>query len=55
MNVSGTTSTERARNTSYLARPEGRIAYDIAGDAPLVVLVPVVPMAMRKLQAMSSP
>jgi len=42
MNVSGTTSTERARNTSYLARPEGRIGYDIAGDGPLVVLVPGV-------------
>jgi pimeloyl-ACP methyl ester carboxylesterase len=40
MNVGGTTSTERARNTSYLARPEGRIGYDIAGDGPLVVLVP---------------
>ncbi len=40
MNVSGTTSTERARNTSYLPRPERRIGYDIAGDGPLVVLVP---------------
>lgn len=26
--------------TQYLARPEGRIAYDVAGDGPLVVLVP---------------
>ena len=25
---------------TYLARPEGRIAYDITGDGPLVVLVP---------------
>jgi len=26
--------------TSYLVRPEGRAAYDVAGDGPLVVLVP---------------
>ena len=26
--------------TRYLTRPEGRIAYDVAGDGPLVVLVP---------------
>jgi pimeloyl-ACP methyl ester carboxylesterase len=26
--------------TSYLPRPEGRIGYDVAGDGPLVVLVP---------------
>jgi len=26
--------------TQYLARPEGRIAYDVAGDGPLVLLVP---------------
>jgi pimeloyl-ACP methyl ester carboxylesterase len=26
--------------TSYLSRPEGRISYEIAGDGPLVVLVP---------------
>jgi pimeloyl-ACP methyl ester carboxylesterase len=26
--------------TSYLARPEGRVAYDVSGDGPLVVLVP---------------
>ncbi len=26
--------------TSYLALPEGRIGYDVAGDGPLVVLVP---------------
>jgi len=27
-------------HTQYLSRPEGRIAYDVAGDGPLVVLVP---------------
>ena len=27
-------------NTCYLIRPEGRIGYEIAGDGPLVVLVP---------------
>jgi alpha-beta hydrolase superfamily lysophospholipase len=26
--------------TSYLARPDGRIGYDVAGDGPLLVLVP---------------
>src|ERR1017187_9320138 len=26
--------------TNHLARPEGRIAYDLAGEGPLVVLVP---------------
>src|ERR1700678_2545364 len=26
--------------TTYLARPEGRIGYDIGGQGPLVVLVP---------------
>jgi pimeloyl-ACP methyl ester carboxylesterase len=26
--------------TNHLARPEGRIAYDVAGEGPLVVLVP---------------
>jgi pimeloyl-ACP methyl ester carboxylesterase len=40
MNTSGATSTEQARNTSYLARPEGRIGYDVAGAGSLVVLVP---------------
>jgi osmoprotectant transport system substrate-binding protein len=40
VNTSGTTSTEQARNTSYLARPEGRIGYDVAGAGSLVVLVP---------------
>jgi pimeloyl-ACP methyl ester carboxylesterase len=28
------------QTTAYLSRPEGRIAYDVAGDGPLVVLVP---------------
>ena len=27
-------------HAQYLSRPEGRIAYDVAGDGPLVVLVP---------------
>jgi pimeloyl-ACP methyl ester carboxylesterase len=29
-----------SRSLQYLSRPEGRIAYDVAGDGPLVVLVP---------------
>jgi pimeloyl-ACP methyl ester carboxylesterase len=29
-----------APSTRFLARPEGRIAYDVAGNGPLVVLVP---------------
>jgi pimeloyl-ACP methyl ester carboxylesterase len=29
-----------ASNPSYLDRPEGRIAYDVGGEGPLVVLVP---------------
>jgi pimeloyl-ACP methyl ester carboxylesterase len=29
-----------ASTTCYLGRPEGRIGYDVAGDGPLVVLVP---------------
>jgi pimeloyl-ACP methyl ester carboxylesterase len=28
------------QDTSYVARPEGRVAYEVAGDGPLVVLVP---------------
>lgn len=35
-----TSPTVPAKNTSYLTRPGGRIGYDIAGDGPLVVLVP---------------
>jgi pimeloyl-ACP methyl ester carboxylesterase len=35
------TDTEtRSKETSYLARPEGRVAYDIDGTGPLVVVVP---------------
>jgi pimeloyl-ACP methyl ester carboxylesterase len=30
----------RVQKTTYLNRPEGRVAYDVAGDGPLVVLVP---------------
>jgi pimeloyl-ACP methyl ester carboxylesterase len=30
----------RQPGTAYLARPEGRIAYDVAGDGPLVVCAP---------------
>lgn len=33
------TATHRPE-TRYLTRPEGRVAYDVAGDGPLVVLVP---------------
>lgn len=35
-----TTSTGPATTTVYLDRHEGRIGYDVAGDGPLVVLVP---------------
>ncbi|MGA7989097.1 MAG: alpha/beta hydrolase [Candidatus Dormiibacterota bacterium] len=36
-----TAATPTARqSTSYLTRSEGRVAYDIAGDGPLLVLVP---------------
>jgi pimeloyl-ACP methyl ester carboxylesterase len=34
------TSLPSASPTAYLDRPEGRVGYDIAGDGPLVVLVP---------------
>jgi len=40
MNLNDTTSTARTGNTSYLDRPGGRIGYDVAGEGPLVVLVP---------------
>jgi len=40
MNVDDITSTASARNTSYLSRPQGRIGYDVAGEGPLIVLVP---------------
>jgi pimeloyl-ACP methyl ester carboxylesterase len=35
-----TNSASAVKNPSFLDRPEGRIGYDIAGDGPLVVLVP---------------
>jgi pimeloyl-ACP methyl ester carboxylesterase len=38
MSTKHTTST--ACNTSYLTRPGGRIGYDVAGDGPVIVLVP---------------
>jgi pimeloyl-ACP methyl ester carboxylesterase len=34
------TSLTPASPTSYLDRPEGRLGYDVAGDGPLVVLIP---------------
>jgi hypothetical protein len=40
MNADDTTSTETAPKTSYLAYSGGRIAYDVAGGGPLIVLVP---------------
>ena len=35
-----TEGTTKVLPTCYLNRPDGRIAYDIEGDGPLVVLVP---------------
>jgi len=35
-----TPTTGRIQGTEYLSRPGGRIAYDVAGSGPLVVLVP---------------
>ena len=29
-------------STIFLTRPGGRVAYDVAGDGPLVILVPGV-------------
>jgi pimeloyl-ACP methyl ester carboxylesterase len=40
MNVDGPAPAVAPRNTSYLDRPGGRIGYDVAGEGPLVVLVP---------------
>ncbi len=34
------TPSPQAGTTRYIVRPEGRIAYDVQGDGPLVVLVP---------------
>ncbi len=38
--MNSTTTADRLQGTEYLTRPGGRIAYDIAGNGPLVVLVP---------------
>jgi pimeloyl-ACP methyl ester carboxylesterase len=35
-----TDAATRLEETSYLSRPEGRVAYDVDGTGPLVVLVP---------------
>jgi pimeloyl-ACP methyl ester carboxylesterase len=35
-----TPTATRSTETRYLSRPDGRIAYDVAGEGPLVVLVP---------------
>jgi pimeloyl-ACP methyl ester carboxylesterase len=35
-----TDSATRTKETKYLTRPEGRVAYDVDGAGPLVVLVP---------------
>lgn len=34
------TETAEAQDVAYLSLPEGRVAYDVAGSGPLVVLVP---------------
>jgi hypothetical protein len=34
------TSPTPASTTAHLDHPEGRVGYDVAGDGPLVVLVP---------------
>jgi pimeloyl-ACP methyl ester carboxylesterase len=39
-NTDDATSTAPDGHTSYLARPDGRIGYDVAGSGSLVVLVP---------------
>jgi len=35
-----TNATARLESTSYLTRPEGRVAYDVGGEGSLVILVP---------------
>jgi pimeloyl-ACP methyl ester carboxylesterase len=40
MNLDHATPTTSAGGTSYLARPGGRVGYDVAGTGPLIVLVP---------------
>jgi alpha-beta hydrolase superfamily lysophospholipase len=32
--------TSKTKSTQFIARPEGRIAYEVAGEGPLVVLLP---------------
>ncbi len=32
--------TSKTKSTQFIARPEGRIAYEVAGEGPLVLLVP---------------
>jgi len=39
-NTQPQTTRSTARTTRYLTRPQGRIAYDLAGEGPLIVLVP---------------
>ena len=39
-NTKSQTTASPTQTTIYLTRPGGRIAYDVAGDGPLVVLVP---------------
>jgi pimeloyl-ACP methyl ester carboxylesterase len=33
-------NTSKTKSTQFIARPEGRIAYEVAGEGPLVVLLP---------------
>jgi pimeloyl-ACP methyl ester carboxylesterase len=35
-----TTPLASSKHTAFLTRPDGRVGYDVAGDGPLVVLVP---------------
>jgi hypothetical protein len=39
--------------TAYLTRPDGRVAYDVAGDGPLLVLLPG--MGEARLNDVSAP
>jgi hypothetical protein len=32
--------TSKTKSTQFIARPEGRIAYEVAGEGPLVMLLP---------------
>ena len=38
--MNSTSLTQDQSSTKFLTRPEGRVAYDLAGEGPLVVLVP---------------